>query len=860
MDTYYCVVLALFFRIYAIAFPLVQSQGLPWTMDKNSHFFDYQTTTSLKDPSSNSDSVIGFGLQCQIEMCPLWTAADSTLLKISLSNPKLSSLSKADSSRSLNSITKYPVFSLWHHGRMTRLFGAKEDSRLSLNLKRGILSLIQSTEQTDSSVTDVRGSCFYDYLNKGEELIKTSKNCTTGSKAQEFKNIHKLFDITTKREFSSAFKFTNEKELIQVSSNENYESFTNLISSVSSQVVVKQDLKIINKKPFGGQINVKTINEALKHLNKKFLVTEESIEADIENVEKSETLSEVVGKLKQEFKHMATVKSASAFGTLVQILRLSTQEEITNLITNEKHKDIRDILVDACSAAQTKESLNAVLQIVELNDPILAERFLLAIAFSTHPSEDLLDILLKFFLSNVQDEKIKESIAGALGAVLYTYSSNSQKVSKKTREILQIFEDRLKNCQDVSCTLIIIRALGNAGQKSSIPVLLNLASSHKSLDVNEAALKALRKMKELNEKDLSILSDIYHQQSRGYDTAVRSKALRYLIKNNISYEDVLKIIQSLNDPYNTELATFTKALLFDKSSNNDNLGKLISKALKNSPRINTYDGLATKGKSLSFHNFLARSETFDSVYDMYVENTRTGVMKRSGMDVDLNGNSIYSFGLFSAGVESLLGEESDDDSVVTAGLALDMLGVAFRPITFFTGRSGLMSAVWSAPSSMTSALQANMLLQDRREFIKLSNGIVVIYDVMGSISMDLSGLISISLWNKNAHTEIMNTGAYSLHSTFQIASPVFSMIEHKLEATGIINFNSDVDFYEKLKSCLQMSRPTVNIKHVSTTREKIRGLKGYTHRRKRELVSPGVSYPLPKKNNDMCREMMKDKN
>lgn len=637
---------------------------------------------------------------------------------------------------------------------------------------------------------------------------------------------------------------------------------TNLIAGVSSKISVNQTLTRVRKVHFKNEIGATSLDEALKLIKKDFKVEEISLEADINQIEreKQKLLSNFLDESKDKFKNMATEEAAFAFSQLVQAIRRSSGKDIENLLAEKKHKDIRNILVDACSAAQTKESLNAVMKVVDFNDEVLTERFLLAAAFSTHPKEELLRVFLKYLKLDIENDKIRESIAGALGAILHAYSYNPDNNPVLIKEILILFENRLKKCEDVLCTLINIRALGNAGHSSSITTLLELAKSHTSSEVNEAALKALRKMKQLNSDNLKILKEIYHQDSRGYDTAVRAKALRYILKNNFTYDDVLKIVESLNEPYNTELATFTKAYLFDKSSDNENLRKMLHSAIKSCPQINTYNGLATKGKSLSFHNLLAQSQSFDSIYDMYVENTRTGVMKRSGMDVDLNGVPIYSFGLFSAGVESLLGEESDDDSVVTAGLSLDMLGIGFRPITFFSGRSGLMSAVWSAPSTMTSALQANMLLQDKNEFFKLSNGIVVNYNVIGSISMDLSGLISISLWNKNAHTEIMNTGAYSLTSTLQIASPFYSKVEHDLKGTGIINFDSDVDFYDKLKSCLQMSRPSINIKHQTLKSEKIRGFKGYAHTRKRSFLSHGVCYPLPKKNHDMCREMIKDKN
>jgi len=66
------------------------------------------------------------------------------------------------------------------------------------------------------------------------------------------------------------------------------------------------------------------------------------------------------------------------------------------------------------------------------------------------------------------------------------------------------------------------------------------------------------------------------------------------------------------------------------------------------------------------------------------------------------------FKLFAAGLEGLLGEQVDEaekDMEVTAGLGLELLGVSLRPVTFFTGQGGLMSALWNAPSELTPALQ-----------------------------------------------------------------------------------------------------------------------------------------------------------
>lgn len=51
-------------------------------------------------------------------------------------------------------------------------------------------------------------------------------------------------------------------------------------------------------------------------------------------------------------------------------------------------------------------------------------------------------------------------------------------------------------------------------------------------------------------------------------------------------------------------------------------------------------------------------------------------------------------------------------------------------------------------------LQMNVLLQDKRESLYMQNGLVVQHEILGVASIELSGFISISLWNQDAHSVI----------------------------------------------------------------------------------------------------------
>jgi microsomal triglyceride transfer protein large subunit len=77
---------------------------------------------------------------------------------------------------------------------------------------------------------------------------------------------------------------------------------------------------------------------------------------------------------------------------------------------------------------------------------------------------------------------------------------------------------------------------------------------------------------------------------------------------------------------------------------------------------------------------------------------------------------VFQFGIYAEGLESLVGESGDQkdegsptdeesEDKPTAGLTFTLMDVLLRQIEFFRGSGGLMSAVWNAPSELTSALQ-----------------------------------------------------------------------------------------------------------------------------------------------------------
>lgn len=119
---------------------------------------------------------------------------------------------------------------------------------------------------------------------------------------------------------------------------------------------------------------------------------------------------------------------------------------------------------------------------------------------------------------------------------------------------------------------------------------------------------------------------------------------------------------------------------------------------------------------------------------------------------------VKQLGLYAGGLSSFVGgssEDSADDETATAGMEITVQGSYFRPLEFFSGQGELMGHVWSGTASEpTAAYQATTLLHDHEQTIRLLNGATVRFNVLGALSIDLSGQVQFSLWNRNAHCQV----------------------------------------------------------------------------------------------------------
>jgi hypothetical protein len=116
------------------------------------------------------------------------------------------------------------------------------------------------------------------------------------------------------------------------------------------------------------------------------------------------------------------------------------------------------------------------------------------------------------------------------------------------------------------------------------------------------------------------------------------------------------------------------------------------------------------------------------------------------------------------------------------------------------------------------------MVHDVSRYIHLHNGLVVHYEAQSAASLDLSGMASVSLWNKNSHSVIRArlvlywlfilffnvlycSSGLSIRSHVDILNDfVITGINFTISTNAVVDYITDVDYIDTpIKVCMQMS-------------------------------------------------------
>ncbi|KAL6268436.1 hypothetical protein P5V15_001572 [Pogonomyrmex californicus] len=845
----------------------------------NGHRYNLMNTLIFREAApSKSGGDVGFRLTGELDITALWQDSNDPnifLLKFELLSPQLWIKSRrapepegfVEHSSKVEEVAEKPFFVVWRHGDVEAVYMDPAESASSANLKRGLASLFQyRTLDDEVRQRDASGLCNVAYVTSGDNVIEKLKTaCVHGTLPPPRQHPNPVFAVKLKSYRNSTYVLTQSLLPEHVLDYELHRMTLVSKSDVGTNVVSERMLKQT------GEALSATVVQADSAKHAVMLLKPEYKEAQIELQPVPAicpdagcpTIDQAIEEYREALTASAlgTAKSASAFLKLLPLVRNASPEELHKILKAPRYRQMKLQLLDVFGAASTLPAHQAAMKILrqdETGDE--TERYLWALSLSPTPHIDVVKDVLKRSEETMQNDKVSETYALAAGAMAWHYGSVT--MIEKARVSLEL---GLETCTSEECKIKFLRGLRNLKSPAAISTLLVHALSD-SKAVSVAAWRALLALpREAVTDELKDAARRVFYQIGGprRDSSARTIALDILLENEPSEQVLRDLVEYLsgNDPA-YEVRKYLSQRLEQIAERNARFAEYLSTYANANATINNYHVQAQRGLSTAFTRNFLRSPNINGSL-VTIQEVYSGLLKRGIVDVVLESNeqrqAMFSLGLFASGLGSFVssqdeGAEADDD-VATAGMEIDLLGVGIRPFVFFSGQGELMGHVWSGTASeRTPAFQALASLYSHSEYVPLGSGFVAEVDVQGAVSFDLAGQIQLSLWSRNAQSlvemdaGVMIHGGTRVHTSFVQSKSEFTLaMEPKLE------LSTDVDFSGPVSLCMRLSQPVTTVKHQVY---KIERIPGSRHRLRKtqwsKVHSPGRSYRLNQKNNEMC--------
>lgn len=848
---------------------------------------DVYLNEATSRPSDKTGRSVGYGLRASTAVTCLWKSPRdplNRLFQIELSNVHLAVVpaespeaERSQHASQWDSASPLPLFVLQQSNEVVKVWSHQE-SLDSVNVKKAVASMLQyQLTPEDKQQVDVSGKCQVSFKTHGNHVTKTKSGCTHPDKAQFF-HPNPIQSPTIVSQSESAYELLPDLTAPKsVHIKEDVTMFVNVWKEANIRVTAEHTFRLEGTSPSAKSFVANTEVEVIQQLTAGKKLVEDTIVArpEIKKCTKNcKSLAENVKLFEANLrpKSLATLKSSVSFLRLLQSFREASEKDIHAVLKSGKNKKIVPQLLDLTAAAQTLASVKASLKFLDFNsENDLAERFLVSLVAASHPSSSIITEILAVAQKDLKNEKNKAAAIATLGALIKTYCRAHPKCAKQgpISAALKFMEGELERCKQESCWHTYLRGLQNAAQPSSIKSMLYAIRKGSK----KAVLTALRALKQignehLNDEVYDLVEKVYGEVDKRHDSTARALAAELIFLSS-SLGRIERVLQRLPSHDAPELSTFITSKLFELLDHKNQVRLFAGKVLNNTT-VGNYYNLAHGGSSAAFTKYLTKSDDLNSTYGINMELIPGGLLKESSVDVSLEtpeeSLNLLSVGLFAGGLGNVAGgddggnDASQEEEEATAGMRLMLMGAELRPYVFFVGTSELMGHVWSGTGSEpTPALQGNLLMMDHFQYVALLNGLVVELKLQGVISLDLTGSIQISLWNRNSHSVVKTSGAALVQASAALNSGAASSnIQVNVAGDTHLEFITDLEFYEKpYKMCIQMTQPGLVLRHNVRKHEGVTGRKHLVRTlKKRSQTIAGKSYALHRKNCEYCSIML----
>lgn len=863
--------------------------------------YSYETSVLLNEPQPNPVSTakdVGFMLRVVAEVVPVWqhsSNANEQLLQIRVSSPKLSVKARQGPSpdgfvnkpSKVDNFKSSPLFVHWTGGRIGKVFSVKDEDVSSVNLKKGIASLLQvELQETKRDEIDASGLCKVRYVaaDRGR-IVKFKDNCVPSAASQYFNHTNKVLGASITSTASVSYELRPaDKVILTASGLETHFLRVEAKKTSASEVISRQTLQYKGERQSSvtipsGSSESEVIRNLARQTRQDLVPSDLSTEEDPRECIACKSLQELVSNFKSTLSssNLGTQSSALAFIRLLRKMRESTEGQIRSILTNKKNGKIILQLLDIVASTQTTASHRAAMAFLNFQEEkkiMLPERYLLTVSLATHPSAFSIQELFDHVKRGLNNKHLYETLVYTVASLVRTYSRMPGNAEKPlVGEATSYFQHQLQRCESTPCQLLYVSALKTLQQRESVSLLLDLVRTAP----RKAAINAMRAVQTMpadyvDEQVVKQLEKIFLGLDRRHDSSVKIIAADLLLQHKPSEEFLRRLLEELTDQTNKEVNTVLLSKIRDLlDKGNKKLIEVFKKMLRE-PSLGNYHVLGQNGLSSAFSRPLSAGShhTANSSFSNILE-INGGLLKRSTVDVFVDNNDdsmrLLSFGMFAGGLD-MFGGTSDEDSEgsgepedANAGIEITLMDTQLRPYVFFTSKSELMGHVWSGTASeRTTALQGSALLQDHQQRVPLQNGFSVDMLLTGAISYDFAGQVQISLWSQNAHSLVEIGAGMVIQGQARVdTSFVQTMIEFNTGVQTRLDLMSDLTFGSGIAMCMQMSQPNYEIIENVRKLERIPGSSYVLKKYKRKAIpGPGKTYVINKKNTLLCNKMFSD--
>ncbi|CAO1303615.1 unnamed protein product [Diamesa serratosioi] len=866
---------------------LFESNSIPATSDAfelgTERLYSLVNDVNMYDLKT-ADTPIGYRISGSVKVGPIWGNEEhGFLLRFDLLKPQLyvqkfnvTPLDFEVKKSLLNNNDNVLFYAEWNRGLIGKVYLPSNKDVSIDNLLKSIVSLFQyQLLDVDLNELDISGNCDVKYTAKSSsKFMKRKLNCTTEFVEQS--RVDKPLGVTTKSSSVTVLTVTPDGSLETIHSSDHHNFFVNAYSKVGFTVGSLFFLKYHDGTSQIKTIDAKTMKDAVKTLKG---LKKQSLIPSLDAQNNSQNLVKLIKENMSNLKNENVGKEVSAL-TLLKLLPTSRQtktEDFMRILNGRTTKEIKSQLMDLLGAVQTKESHDAfrkALNFTSEEDFTYIERYLQSLAVGVHPKVSTIEDLLELANGELANEQLKDTLIQTIAsmALRFTKLPNQSYKTEVVAKVSEYLLNALEACDTNDCKAMFLRGMQNLRSPDTATKLLEFAFNE-NYHLSVAAMKALKEIPiEFCTTDMKKQFElIFFQRFKRFDSSARTIALDILLTLKPKAPEVVRFIEFLksNDKaYEVKQYLVQKMKLLAEKC--PRFRDMMQRALAEDVEVNNwnvYGGL--KGLSTVLERRFSQNPSFNGSL-LSVQEMNGGALKRGSVDLLMRSDgeqfSLFTLGLFAGGLSSFMGGTDEDvdeneDTTATAGMDLAIQGAQMRRLTFFKGQGELMGHVWSGTASdSTPAYQGSTILQDHKQIVVLNNGAVMDFSAIGSLSVDLNGKIDISLWNRNANSEVMQMCGTALISSLELRSS-FVKMSNELEITEEpqIHLSSKIDFSSQTALCLQLSQPNTKLSQKILRTIRVPGVKKDVFKSHLNLTYklPGFTHSLNRKNNEMCNKIFK---